>query len=290
MKSKIAFIINPVSGTREKFKIQQIIEKEVDRQKFEPIFCFTERYGHATELAKNFVESGVKFVVAVGGDGTINETAKALIHTESALGIVPVGSGNGFALHLGISRNVKKAVQKLNNAQIVSVDYGLKNEQPFFCTCGAGFDAHISMEFAKSKSRGFVNYIKKSIGCYFSYKPENYTLKNNDIELNINAFLITFANASQWGNNACIAPNASVTDGLLDIVIMSKFPLVATPNLALQLFTKKLHKNLYINILQAQEITLFREKAGTFHFDGEPCKEGKEVNVKIVEKGLKVMV
>ena len=288
--NKIAFIINPASGTKEKSKVKQIIEKELDMQKFEPIFCFTERCGHATELAKNFVESGVKFIVAVGGDGTINETAKALIHTESALGIVPVGSGNGFALHIGISRNVKKAVQKLNNAQVVCVDYGLKNEQPFFCTCGAGFDAHISMEFAKSKSRGFISYIKKTISGYFSYKPENYTLKNNDINLNINAFLITFANASQWGNNAYIAPNASITDGLLDIAIMSKFPLAAAPNLALQLFTKKLHKNLYINILQAQEITLFRENAGAFHFDGEPCKEGKEINIKIVERGLKILM
>ena len=288
--NKIAFIINPVSGTKNKFKTKQIIENELDTQKFEPIFCFTERCGHATELAKKFVENGIKFVVAVGGDGTVNETAKALIHTESALGIVPVGSGNGFALHLGISRNIKKAVQKINNAQIVDVDYGLKNGQPFFCTCGAGFDAHISMEFAKSKSRGFISYIKKTISSYFSYKPQNYTLKNNDIDLNINAFLITFANASQWGNNAYIAPNASITDGLLDIAIMSKFPLVAAPNLALQLFTKKLHKNLYINILQASEITLFREKAGAFHFDGEPCREGKEINVKIVEKGLKIMM
>ena len=288
--NKIAFIINPVSGTKNKFKVKQIIEKELDTQKFEPIFCFTERCGHATELTKNFVENGINFVVAVGGDGTLNETAKALIHTESALGIVPVGSGNGFALHLGISRNIKKAVQKLNNAQIVRVDYGLKNEQPFFCTCGAGFDAHISMEFAKNKNRGFISYIKKTISSYFSYKPQNYTLKNNDINLNINAFLITFANASQWGNNAYIAPNASITDGLLDIAIMSKFPLIAAPNLALQLFTKKLHKNLYINILQASEITLFREKAGAFHFDGEPCREGKEINVKIVEKGLNIMV
>jgi len=286
---KIAFIINPISGTKEKFKIKQIIENELDTQKFEPIFCFTERCGHATELAKNFIENGIKFIVAVGGDGTINETAKALIHTESALGIVPVGSGNGFALHLKIPRNIKKAVQKLNNAQVISVDYGLKNGQPFFCTCGAGFDAHISMEFAKGKKRGFINYIKKIFSSYFSYKQENYTLKNNDINLNINAFLITFANASQWGNNAYIAPKASVTDGLLDITIISKLPIWAAPSFALQLFTKKLYKNLYINVLQASEITLFREKTGAFHFDGEPCQEGKEINIKIVEKGLKIM-
>ena len=221
---KIAFVINPVSGTKNKSNIRQIIEKELDTKLFEPIFVFTEHCGHAKELTKNFVEDGIKFVVAVGGDGTINETAGALIHTESALGIIPVGSGNGFALHIGIPKNVKKAVQKLNNANIVSVDYGLKNEQPFFCTCGVGFDAYVSTEFAKSGKRGFINYIKKSISCYFSYKPEKYSLLGNDIDMDINAFLITFANASQWGNNAYIAPKASITDGLLDIAIMSKFP------------------------------------------------------------------
>jgi YegS/Rv2252/BmrU family lipid kinase len=286
---KIAFIINPVSGTHNKNNIRKIIENEIDAKLFKPIFAFTEHHGHATEIAKNFVENDVKFVVAVGGDGTVNETARALVHTDAALGIVPVGSGDGFARHLGISRNVKKAVRQLNNAAVIEVDYGLKNEKPFFCTCGAGFDAHISMEFAKSSRRGFVNYIRKSIGCYFSYKPENYTLLGQDIEINSDAFLVTFANASQWGNNAYIAPKASITDGLLDIALMSKFPLSAAPALALQLFTKKLDKNLYINIIQSKEITLLREKEGAFHCDGEPCEESKKINIKIVEKGLKVL-
>ena len=287
---KIAFIINPVSGTNNKSKICQTIENELDTELFEPIFAFTEYCGHAKELAKKFAEDGVKFVVAVGGDGTINETASALVHTESVLGIIPVGSGNGFALHTGIPKNVKKAVQKLNSANVVSVDYGLKNGQPFFCTCGVGFDAFVSTEFAKSGKRGFINYIKKSISCYFSYQPEKYSLLGNDIDMDINAFLITFANASQWGNNAYIAPRASITDGLLDIAIMSKFPLFAAPLFALELFTKKIDKNLYMNIIQTNEITLFREKDGAFHFDGEPCLEGEKINIKIVEKGLKIMI
>jgi len=287
---KIAFIINPISGTNNKSNICQVIENELDRDSYEPIFVFTEYSGHAKELAKKFAENGVKFVVAVGGDGTINEIAGALIHTESALGVIPVGSGNGFSLHLGIPKNVKKAVQKLNNADVISVDYGLKNEQPFFCTCGVGFDAYVSTEFAKSGKRGFINYIKKSISCYFSYKPEKYSLLGNGIDMDINAFLITFANASQWGNNAYIAPKASITDGLLDIAIMSKFPLFVAPFFALELFIKKIDKSLYVNIIQTNEITLFREKEGVFHFDGEPCLEGEKINIKIVEKGLKIMI
>jgi YegS/Rv2252/BmrU family lipid kinase len=287
---KIAFIINPASGVKNKNNIHKVIENKLDTSRLEPIIVYSEYSRHATELAAKFAADNIPYVVAVGGDGTVNEVAKALVHTNTALGIVPVGSGNGFAFHLGIPKSIKKAVDLLNNIKLIDVDYGLFNEKPFFCTCGAGFDAHISMKFAESKQRGFMNYVKKCVVNYFRYQSENYQLIGKGIDIKPNAFIITFANASQWGSNAYVAPNADITDGQMDICIISKFPLYAVPKFALQLFIKKLDNNLYINILRTNEITLIREKEGAFHFDGEPHIEDKIIKIRIVQAGLKVII
>jgi YegS/Rv2252/BmrU family lipid kinase len=287
---KIAFIINPKSGTGTKHDLPGMIQDELDATIFESQVVTTQYRGHGTELAKGFVEKGFDIVVAVGGDGTVNEIGRALIHTNTTLGIIPVGSGNGLARHLGIPMNMRKAIQQLNHSEPIYMDYGLVNNQPFFCTCGTGFDAYVSTEFAKGKKRGIMSYIEKIITGYFSYKPQNYHLLGHDIDLNAKAFVLTFANASQWGNNAYIAPQASVQDGKIDISIMSNFPVIAIPTLALQLFAKTIDKDLFMTTLRAENITLQREESGPFHFDGEPYEEGKEIIVKTVADGLKVLV
>jgi len=287
---KAVFIINPKAGGKERKNLPHIIDNHLDKTKFSAKFILTQRAGHASEIAHEFVEEGVKIIVAVGGDGTINEVASSLIHSPTALGIIPIGSGNGLALHLGISKNIKKAVEQLNHSQIVEIDYGKANEIPFFCTCGVGFDAHISEEFAKSSKRGFVNYIKKTINAYFTYKPEEYQLIGENINLTTTAFLITFANASQWGNNAYIAPKANVTDGIMDIAILSKFPLYSAPKLAIELFAKKIDNNFYINVLKAKNITLIRQNSGAFHRDGEPYEESKKIDIQIINAGLKILM
>jgi len=289
MKKKIAFIINPISGTSKKEHIPEIIMEVIDKEVFETKIVYTKFRGHGTELAKHFVENNYDYVVAVGGDGTVNEIAKALIHTNTSLGIIPIGSGNGLARHLGIPMNIRKAIEMINFSETVFMDYGLVNNQPFFCTCGTGFDAYVSTEFAKGKERGLMSYIEKIITGYFNYKSQNYHLKSKDIDLKIKAFVMTFANASQWGNNAYIAPQASVQDGKLDISIMSSFPIIAIPTLALQLFTKTIDKDLFMTTLRTDEILLKREEPGPFHFDGEPYEEGTEIRIKIVADGLKIL-
>jgi len=290
MKTKIAFIINPLSGTGKKEDIPALIQKGLDTSIFEPEIVFTGHRGHGTELAKEFVEKGFPIVVAVGGDGTVNEVGRSLIHTNSSLGIIPIGSGNGLARHLGIPMNIKKAIKQLGHSEPIFMDYGLVNERPFFCTCGTGFDAYVSTEFAKGKKRGVMSYIEKIITGYFTYKSQNYHLEGEGIDLNSKAFVITFANASQWGNNAYIAPQASVQDGKLDISIMSNFPIIAIPTLALQLFAKTIDKDLFMTTLRSKDITLLREESGPFHYDGEPYEEGKEIFIKTVPDGLKVLV
>ena len=290
MKKKIAFIINPFSGTGKKEDIPAMIQDGLDNDIFEIHIVFTEYQGHGTELAKAFVEKGFQIVVAVGGDGTVNEVGRSLIHTDTSLGIIPIGSGNGLARHLGIPMNLKKAIKQLNRSEPIFMDYGIVNEHPFFCTCGTGFDAYVSNEFAKGEKRGVMSYIEKMITGYFSYKSQNYHLLGDGIDLNSKAFVITFANASQWGNNAYIAPQASVQDGQLDISIMSSFPIIAIPTLALQLFAKTIDKDLFMTTLRSKEISLTREESGPFHYDGEPYEEGKDINIRIVSDGLRVLV
>ncbi|MDR3652541.1 MAG: YegS/Rv2252/BmrU family lipid kinase [Paludibacter sp.] len=290
MKKKIAFIINPISGTGKKLELPVLIQQELDARLFEPEIIFTEYRGHGTELAKEFVEKGFQIVVAVGGDGTVNEIGKSLIHTKTSLGIIPIGSGNGLARHLGIPMNTKKAIQQLNASESIFMDYGLVNNRPFFCTCGTGFDAYVSTEFAKGKKRGIMSYIEKVITGYFTYKSQNYHLKGEGIDLTVKAFVLTFANASQWGNNAYIAPQASVQDGKIDISIMSNFPIIAIPTLALQLFAKTIDKDLFMTTLRSDSIMLIRDESGPFHYDGEPYVEGKEIEIKTIADGLKVMV
>lgn len=290
MKIKIAFIINPFSGTGKKEELPVLIQQELDATVFEPEIIFTNYRGHATELAQEFVEKNFQIVVAVGGDGTVNEIARSLAHTNTSLGIIPIGSGNGLARHLGIPMNVKKAIQQLNESESIFMDYGLVNDRPFFCTCGTGFDAYVSTEFAKGKKRGVMSYIEKIITGYFSYKSQNYHLQGEGIDLKAKAFVLTFANASQWGNNAYIAPQASVQDGKIDISIMSNFPIIAIPTLALQLFAKTIDKDLFMTTLRAKDITLTREESGPFHYDGEPYEEGTIIQVKTIKDGLKVLV
>ena len=290
MKKKIAFIINPISGTGKKETIPVMIQKGLDTGLFDSEIVFTQHRGHGTELAKSFVDKGFDVVVAVGGDGTVNEIAQALIHSNCTLGIIPIGSGNGLARHLGIPMSTRKAIEQLNHSEPIFIDFGLVNDRPFFCTCGTGFDAYVSTQFAKGRKRGVMRYIEKIITGYFSYKSQNYHIIGTGIDLNTKAFVMTFANASQWGNNAYIAPQASVQDGKMDISIMSSFPIIAIPTLALQLFTKNIDKDLFMTTLRSNEITLTREESGPFHYDGEPYEEGTNIQIKTVADGLKVMV
>lgn len=290
MKKRIAFIINPISGKGYGNTIPNVIRDNLDLSLYDHTIFFTKHSGDGTVISENCVKDKYFAVVAVGGDGTMNEIARSLIHTETALGIIPAGSGNGLARHLSIPVNTLKAVELLNRCETINIDYGVANNKPFFCTCGIGFDAYVSMEFAKSKKRGVMTYLEKMISSYLNYKLQTYQLQGDGIDFKNKAFLITFANASQWGNNAYIAPQASVQDGLLDISIMSNFPDIAIPSVLIQLFTKTIHRDLYVSTFRTKEISLIREAPGPFHIDGDPYHEEQNIAINIVPEGLKVLV
>lgn len=285
----IAFIINPISGTLNKKRIPKLIDKLLDKEQWSANVVFTEYKGHATELAKQYAELGFDAVVAVGGDGTVNEVACGLRDTKTALGIIPEGSGNGMARHLGIPLRTPGAIEYLNHVEPIACDYGLVNDKPFFVTCGTGFDAYISEEFQKAGKRGLKTYVEKVVKDFFTYEPKHYKLVGQDVDVNTDAFLITFANCNQWGNAAQIAPKASIQDGKMDIAIISKFSLAVAPALAMRLFTKTIDNSFCVNSITAKEVTLLRDEDGPFHLDGDPVEMGTEINIRIVEDGLRVL-
>ena len=289
-KEKIGFIINPKSGTRTKENIPQLIEEIIDHDRFEISVKYTQCAGHGIKIANDMAKEGCTMVVAVGGDGTVNEVAQSLLHTNSALAIIPGGSGNGLARHLRIPPNVKDALKLINNCKIVEIDHGTANDVAFFCTCGVGFDAHIGHEFSKQKTRGFFTYLKSILGEFMKYKPKKYKLKTQKEKISKRAFLVTFANASQYGNNAYIAPHADIQDGKIDVCILQPFPVHKAIEIGRRLLSKKINDSKYVDIIQTNEISIKRKRKDVFHFDGEPCIMKKKIVVKAHKGGLKVAV
>ena len=290
MKKNLLFIINPISGTRQKKSIPGEIERYLNHDLYDYRIAYTERAGHASQLAKEAAEEGVDIVVAVGGDGTINEVARSLVHTRAALAIIPCGSGNGLARHLQIPTNARGALEIINKGVVHCLDYGRLNGRPFFCTCGVGFDAFVSQKFAESGKRGLLQYAKNTIGIGLTYKPERYTISYDGQTETSEAFLITCANASQYGNNAFIAPTASMKDGLMDIIIMRPFPTIEGGVVLLQMFTKNLLSNAHVDLLRTSHIHISREKEGAVHCDGDPIKMGRELDIDLERRGINIVV
>ena len=290
----IAFIINPISGAKEtqnaKRKLPKLIMQTLDTEQWLPNIVYTEYAGHATELAYQFARMGFDAVVAVGGDGTVNEVARGLRDTKTALGIIPMGSGNGFARHLNIPIRPQKAIEMLNHSEPISVDYGLANGRLFVSTCGTGFDAVVADNFAGSNKRGFMTYLRNTLKVAFSYQPQTYHIVGDGWDVTHKAFLITFANANQWGYEALIAPRASLQDGKMDIMLMSSHAILGSASLALRLFTGSIDNSYFMDTLRAKEVTLEREEVAPFHIDGDPVEMEKDIHIKIVSDGLNVLV
>lgn len=290
MKKEVLFIINPISGTRHKQSIPEEIERWLDHTLFDHEIKFTTHAGHASELTKEAAENGVDIVVAVGGDGTVNEVARSLVHTSTALGIIPCGSGNGLARHLQIPQTPRGAIEILNQNVIHCLDYGKINGKPFFCTCGMGFDAFVSKKFADSGKRGLLQYAKNTIGVGLTYQSKHYILEYNGQKEELDAFLIACANASQYGNNAYIAPTASMKDGLMDVIVMKPFPTIEGAYVLLQMFTKTLLNNNHVQLSQTKKLHVKRTQPGAVHIDGDPVMMGCDIDVELVPHSFNVVV
>lgn len=287
---KVVFIINPISGTQNKDSIIHLIEEVIDESKISWEVRYTEYAGHAIELAADMAKEDVDVVVAVGGDGTVNEVGRSLVDTQTAMAILPFGSGNGFARHLQIPMETRKALGLINESFIEKVDYGKINGVPFFCTCGVGFDAFVSLKFAEAGKRGMLTYLEKTLQESLTYEPETYELETQDGTVNHKAFLIACGNAAQYGNNAYIAPQAQITDGLLDITVLEPFTVLDVPSLAFQLFNKTIDQNSRIKTFKCKDFHIRRKESGVVHFDGDPMITGQDIHIEVINKGLHVVV
>lgn len=289
-KTKLLFIANPISGTRDKRPIIQSLPHFLDSDNFEWEVAWTDHRGHAAELAHGAIETGIDVCVAIGGDGTVNEVARSLRHSHTALAIIPMGSGNGLARHLQIPMDPDGALRVLARCDIKELDYGIINDIPFFCTCGMGFDAFISEKFAGSGKRGIQTYIENVFRGGLSYTPETYEIDIEGQKEHYCAFLIACGNASQYGNNFYIAPQASMSDGLLDVTIIEPLKAIDAPQLVMQAINKTLDTNSHVRTIQCTSLHIHREQPGVIHYDGEPAEAGTDIEVRLIPKGLRVVV
>lgn len=287
MKGSVLAIINPISGTRPKQELPAIIASTLGS---DVRIIFTDGPGHATRIAAQAVaERCTSTIVAIGGDGTVNETARAMIDSDIPLAIVPCGSGNGLARHLHIPLNIEKALALVKTGTPLRCDTATANGHPFFCTMGVGFDAGVSKAFAEAPRRGLLTYAKIAMEQFLHYKPQKYRITAGDSTFTTEAFLIAACNASQYGNNAYIAPNADITDGQLDLTIIKEGNPAHLAIAGLRLFTKRLDQSPLIHSLRARHIIIERDAPGPCHLDGEAMQMNKRIDIDIVPQSLSII-
>jgi len=285
---RICFLINPKSGTNRRQDVPALIRQHLGPAAGAAEIRLTQYAGHAEELARQAAAEGFRTVVAVGGDGTVNEVGRGLLGTAAALGIVPRGSGNGLARHLRIPLALPAAVQRLGRPEFQRIDVGHINGHAFFCTAGLGFDAHVSKCFAEAGTRGLSTYVKVALREYRRYQPTAVTVGFNGRTLETDCYVLAFANAAQYGNNAYIAPLADIRDGLLDLCLIDSLPLVRAVRVSLGLALGNLpasgaavfHTSSHIRVRAAGPLG--------FHIDGDYVGEAREFEVALTPLALEV--
>nr|WP_208493180.1 diacylglycerol kinase family protein [Spirosoma utsteinense] len=284
-------IINPLSGTTsvaQKARLRDMFLRRADTLGYAAEAVFTTHPGHATELASAALQQGVSRVFAIGGDGTINETAQAIRRSATSLGIVPIGSGNGLARHLGIPLHPANAIERALNGRPVVIDSGEINEHPFFCTAGLGFEAYVAHAFAKQPVRGLPTYVRTAFNAFWAYQPGRFLLNGHEEK---ELFSLTFANAGQFGNNAWMAPTANIADGYLEQCEMRRFPIQVAGLLAWQLFNKTLNRSAYWQGQSIKKATVQTEGPLLIHADGEPLTlPSGQAEVRILPGSLLVLL
>ncbi len=290
---KLRFVINPRSGKQRRNAGNLSRVKEFVAQRgLEADVVSTEGRGHATELAREAVAAGCSRVIAVGGDGTVNEVAQALIHTRAALGLVPCGSGNGLALHLGLPKAMADALELAIGAEarIAELDTGTVNGLPFVNAMGLGLDADVSFRFNRLVRRGLLAYARTALAAFVNRHPERCTISDGTRQETVDALLIAVANSDQYGNNARIAPQARVDDGLLDLVVVKPTGLPGALELGARLFLGTIDRSARVRRFKAARFVIERPSGGIIHTDGETHLAGTTIEVLVQPRSLKFVV
>jgi len=289
MKKRIRFIINPFSGTSGKQTTPDLIKKNLDHSKFDYEVAFTEYAGHAIKLAKEGAELNFDYVAAVGGDGSVNEVAQSLLYTNTALAVLPGGSGNGFAMHLGLGRNIQKAIQFINNGHVIEIDTCTANNRFFINVSGLGFDARIAYKTKENSKRGFIPYFLTSVRESRKFKPQNLSIKVDEKIIKGEYAAAVVANASMYGYHFTIAPQASMQDGIMDLMLIKKAPLYKYFMTTFRFLNRTLDKSDITETFQGKSISISMNEANYLHVDGEGYKTEKDLTFKINPKSLKVL-
>lgn len=289
MPRKILFIVNPNAGKRMSDRIVEIIRKEFPQNMYYQVVVWKDK-DHFEEIAGLLKTEGYTDAIAVGGDGTVNYVAKTILGTNINLGIVPTGSGNGLARSLGLSMKIEEVIRQIAQGKTTKIDNGVVNGIPFFCTSGIGFDAHIGNLFASMVKRGLQGYIKITFRELFKYRAKNYTLEFNGQKIQRKAFLITVANAGQYGNDFYIAPQANMEDGLFHVAILKPFNALQVFGLMTKILLKKANQSNRIETYVTDKIKITRDQKDSIHFDGDPEFTGEEVVFENKKQTLNVIV
>ncbi|MFO0322611.1 MAG: diacylglycerol/lipid kinase family protein [Bacteroidota bacterium] len=269
MAIKFAFVINPNAGVKKKFNVEGFIASNFPKNLLYDIIIWEEA-DDISPIVEKIKNNQYSYVIACGGDGTVNMVAAMVVNTKMALGILPLGSGNGLARSNNIPMNLLKALNVIANAKTEIIDSGTLNGHPFFCTAGIGFDALIAHKFAESTERGFFTYFKTSVMEFINYKPESYSITVDGKKIKTTAFLITIANAGQWGNDVHIAPAAKLNDGLFHLSILKPFPFYTFISFAIKLFSKRINTFTHFESHIGKKIEIEFNKYLPAHYDGEP--------------------
>ena len=289
MKKKALVLINPISGVGKQKLVERLLDENLNTKKLKADVEYTRYPGHAHTLAKNAI-GNYDVVVAVGGDGTVNETGSALIGSATALAVIPTGSGNGLARHLKIPMKPEKAIRVLNDLHVKKIDTIKINDRYSLNVAGIGFDAHVSHLFAKMKQRGLISYVKLVVKEFGGYEASEYALIVDGQKMKIKAFMISFANSSQYGNNFYIAPDARVDDGLVDVCIVNNFPKIVAPALLMSMMSKENISRYLEKIIKAKEIVVEQPVGLQGHVDGEPVFFEDKIRISVNPLSLKIVV
>jgi YegS/Rv2252/BmrU family lipid kinase len=286
-------IINPIAGgagPRAARARVDVARRVVDAHGASAEVLVTEGVGHARELAKAAVARGARLVLAWGGDGTINEIASALAFDQTALGIVPAGSGNGLARELGVDRRAERAIADALCAAPRPIDMGEIEGRLFANIAGIGFDAHIASRFATAARRGLIGYAGITARALAGYVPQHYRITIDGVEASHRAVLVTIANSAQFGNNARIAPGARVDDGELDLVVLEEQSRFSTICQVPRLFNGTVERARGCRIRRIREVTIEAAQPMVFHVDGEPVTGGTRLTARVHPAALRIAV
>jgi YegS/Rv2252/BmrU family lipid kinase len=284
----IAFIINPISGIGKQAGIEQTIMTNMDLSRFNVKIFYTQGLKDGTRLALEVMKT-CDIIVAVGGDGSVNDVAKALVHSDKILGIIPSGSGNGLARHLGLSLNLKEALQRLQNGIVQKIDTLTVNGASCFSIAGVGFDANVAEQFNKRKKRGFLRYAEITFAEYLLYEPKKYELSFDGQKIQTESLMINFANSSQFGYGFQIAPNAELTDGLMDVVVLKKPNILWSPIEVIRFLRDAIHCSKHCQTYKTNHVKLKRENSDWVNIDGEAVWLPREIEISLLPKSLNVI-